>query len=70
MKTGVIHIMNENPSVTLFREYLRIKTVHPNPDYQKSTSFLIQIAIKYNLKHVVHEAVVGKPCDYKIYIYF
>lgn len=23
----------EHPSVTLFREYLRLKTVHPAPDY-------------------------------------
>lgn len=25
----------EDPSVTVFREYLRIKTVQPNPDYGK-----------------------------------
>ena len=25
----------EDPSVTLFREYLRLKTVHPEPDYGK-----------------------------------
>lgn len=23
----------EDPSVTLFREYLRLRTVHPEPDY-------------------------------------
>lgn len=23
----------EDPSVALFREYLRLKTVHPDPDY-------------------------------------
>lgn len=23
----------EDPSVTLFRDYLRLKTVHPEPDY-------------------------------------
>lgn len=23
----------EDPSVSLFREYLRLKTVHPEPDY-------------------------------------
>lgn len=27
--------VEENPSVTRFREYLRIKSVHPNPDYGK-----------------------------------
>ncbi len=26
----------EDPSVTLFREYLRLKTVHPEPDYGTS----------------------------------
>lgn len=26
---------SEDPSVTLFREYLRIDTVHPKPDYGK-----------------------------------
>eukprot|EP01114_Cavostelium_apophysatum_P019724 TRINITY_DN6432_c0_g1_i1.p1 TRINITY_DN6432_c0_g1~~TRINITY_DN6432_c0_g1_i1.p1 ORF type:complete len:441 (+),score=99.31 TRINITY_DN6432_c0_g1_i1:101-1324(+) len=30
----------EDPSVTLFREYLRIKTVHPNPDYPGAMRFL------------------------------
>lgn len=24
---------SEHPSVTLFRQYLRIRTVQPNPDY-------------------------------------
>lgn len=24
---------SEHPSVTLFRQYLRIRTVHPKPDY-------------------------------------
>ena len=31
----------EHPSVTLFRDYLRIKTVHPKPDYGKCMEFLI-----------------------------
>lgn len=26
-------VENEDPSVSLFREYLRIRTVHPEPDY-------------------------------------
>ena len=26
----------EDPSVTLFRDYLRVNTVQPNPDYGKS----------------------------------
>lgn len=27
--------VGEDPSVRLFREYLRLKTVHPEPDYGK-----------------------------------
>lgn len=27
---------NEDPSVSLFREYLRLRTVHPEPDYGKT----------------------------------
>ena len=34
--------MEEDPSVTVFREYLRIKTVQPNPDYGKCDSLLNQ----------------------------
>lgn len=28
----------EDPSVSLFREYLRVKTVHPDPDYGEMSS--------------------------------
>lgn len=28
----------EDPSVSLFREYLRLKTVHPDPDYGELSS--------------------------------
>lgn len=28
----------EDPSVSLFREYLRLKTVHPDPDYGEPSS--------------------------------
>lgn len=28
----------EDPSVSLFREYLRLKTVHPDPDYGEISS--------------------------------
>jgi len=30
-------IDQEDPSVTRFREYLRIKTVHPTPDYSNES---------------------------------
>lgn len=29
----------EHPSVTLFRRYLRIRTVHPEPDYGETPRF-------------------------------
>lgn len=29
----------EDPSVSLFREYLRLRTVHPEPDYGETHSF-------------------------------
>lgn len=28
----------EDPSVGLFREYLRLRTVHPDPDYGETSS--------------------------------
>ncbi|KAJ8302061.1 hypothetical protein KUTeg_021048 [Tegillarca granosa] len=34
----------EDPAVTKFREYLRIKTVHPTPDYDGALAFLEQYA--------------------------
>nr|XP_057921461.1 aminoacylase-1-like [Doryrhamphus excisus] len=34
----------EDPSVSLFREYLRIRTVHPQPDYDAALRFLDRTA--------------------------
>lgn len=34
----------EDPSVTLFREYLCLKTVHPEPDYDAALKFLERMA--------------------------
>jgi len=46
----------EHPAVTRFREYLRIKTMQPNPDYEGSTAFLInqanEIAMPYKVVEV------------------
>ena len=36
----------EDQAVTLFREYLKIKTVHPEPDYGKYTFVLHQFRTK------------------------
>ncbi|CAH1769128.1 13986_t:CDS:2, partial [Entrophospora sp. SA101] len=51
----------ENPSVTRFREYLRIKTVQPNPDYEACKKFLLQQAKEIGLSSKVLEYVKGKP---------
>lgn len=34
----------ENPAITRFRDYLRVNTMQPNPDYQKCMDFLSQQA--------------------------
>ena len=33
VRGGVTTETGEDPSVSLFREYLRLRTVHPEPDY-------------------------------------
>lgn len=38
-----------------FRNYLRIKTVHPAPDYQGCLKFLINMAEEIGLEHKVIE---------------
>ncbi|KAM9186174.1 aminoacylase-1 isoform 1-T3 [Dugong dugon] len=39
----------EHPSVTLFRQYLRIRTVHPEPDYGAAVAFLEERACQLGL---------------------
>jgi len=51
----------EHPSVTLFREYLRIKTVHPKPDYAGAATFFKRVAADRGLNYSSHECVEGKP---------
>ena len=51
----------EDPAVTLFREYVRIETVQPNPDNDGAMKFLIDYAKSLNLPYVIHECVPGKP---------
>jgi aminoacylase len=45
----------ENPSVTRFREYLRIKTVQPNPDYESCKNWLLNQAKEIGLSSQVFE---------------
>lgn len=37
----------ENPAVTKLREYLRIKTVHPTPDYGNCKEIFFQSFFQY-----------------------
>ncbi|KAJ1939560.1 adenylate cyclase [Linderina macrospora] len=48
-------------AVARFIEYLRIKTVQPNPDYETCTAYLRQQADELKLKFQAHEYVAGKP---------
>ncbi|OLY77581.1 Aminoacylase-1 [Smittium mucronatum] len=53
--------ISEPASVTRFRDYVKIETVHPTPDYAKCTEFLIAQAEEIGLGHQVVELVKGKP---------
>lgn len=52
---------NEAEAVTLFREYLRIRSVQPNPDYASCIEFLTRQAKRLDLDYHVTEMVPGKP---------
>jgi aminoacylase len=49
---------NEHPAVTRFREYLRIDTRQPTPDYAGSTEFLIRQAKEIDMPYRVVEVIV------------
>jgi len=54
----------EDPSVTLFREYLRIKSVHPTPDYKGASEFIKKLSQEYHCDEFrTFEMVAGKPID-------
>ncbi|XP_032996549.1 aminoacylase-1 isoform X2 [Lacerta agilis] len=50
----------EDPSVTLFREYLRIKTVQPEPDYDTAVKFLERIGSELGLQCQKVEVCPGR----------
>lgn len=50
---------SEHPSVTLFRQYLRIRTVQPNPDYGAAIAFLEERAHQLGLSCQKVEVVPG-----------
>lgn len=47
-----------------FRNYLRIKTVHPNPDYVECVKFLIGIAEELGLEHEIIEVTTTNKNSY------
>ncbi|XP_004834240.1 aminoacylase-1 isoform X1 [Heterocephalus glaber] len=49
----------EHPSVTLFRRYLRIRTVHPEPDYEAAITFLEERGHQLGLSCQKVEVVPG-----------
>ena len=51
----------ENPATTLFRDYVRIPSVQPNPDYDQVIEFLVEQAKSLGLPYRSHECVPGKP---------
>jgi len=51
----------EHPATTLFRDYIRINTMQPNPDYAKAMEFLTVQAKSLDLPYWTIECVAGKP---------
>jgi aminoacylase len=52
---------NDTIAVQNFQEYLRIKTVYPNPDYESCNAFLERLAKDVGLDFQSIECVKGKP---------
>ncbi|KAK0575466.1 hypothetical protein LWI29_001073 [Acer saccharum] len=51
----------EEAAINRFKEYLRFKTAHPDPNYTASVSFLINQAESIGLQSKTLEFVPGKP---------
>ncbi|ESO83652.1 hypothetical protein LOTGIDRAFT_222505 [Lottia gigantea] len=51
----------EDPAVTLFREYLRIKTVQPDVNYDEAVEFLRRVAQDIGLEFTSFEVAPQKP---------
>ncbi|KAK6018097.1 hypothetical protein OSTOST_16362, partial [Ostertagia ostertagi] len=51
----------EDIAVTKFREYLRINTEQPTPDYAACKQFLFDLADELGIARKAIEAVPGKP---------
>ncbi|GMS96279.1 hypothetical protein PENTCL1PPCAC_18454, partial [Pristionchus entomophagus] len=53
--------MTEDIAVSKFREYLRINTEQPTPDYYGCQKFLYALADELGIARTSHEVVAGKP---------
>jgi len=51
----------ENPSTTLFRDYIRINTMQPNPDYPACIKFLRGVADSMGLQCQVTNVLLTNP---------
>jgi len=51
----------EDISVTTFREYLKINTMHPDPDYEPATDFLVKVAKEVGLECSVVRVMPHRP---------
>ncbi|XP_036415205.1 aminoacylase-1-like [Colossoma macropomum] len=52
--------VKEDPAVSLFREYIRLKTVHPEPDYDAALKFLARISEELGLPMKKIEVCPGR----------
>ncbi|KAI4894419.1 hypothetical protein NFI96_030273, partial [Prochilodus magdalenae] len=52
--------VKEDSAVSLFREYLRLKTVHPEPDYDAALKFLTRISEELGLPMKTIEVCPGR----------
>jgi len=51
----------ENPATKVFRDYIRIPSVQPDPDYYQAVEFLVDQAKSLGLPYKTHECCPGKP---------
>lgn len=64
--------MNEVTSVSRFREYLRINTMQPNPDYKAAEVFLRRYSDELGLKYSNWVSLVdtlAKPEYFNFFVY-
>ncbi|CAM6087947.1 unnamed protein product [Calypogeia fissa] len=61
VQIGFCESLEDIPAIQRFREYLRIPTVHPDPDYAPAIEFLTRQAEEIGLPVTIHQLVEYKP---------